>query len=66
MIPNFPIHSLTEIRPNSGENIKMVNFNNAYIAAEQRRIRNKKLANAGKLLSLIAAVTAIITYGVVA
>lgn len=44
----------------------MIQFHNAYIAAEQRRIRNKKLANAGKLLALIAAVTAIITYGAIA
>jgi hypothetical protein len=44
----------------------MVTFPKEIIAAEQKRIRNKKLANAGKLLALIAAVTAIITYGVVA
>ncbi len=44
----------------------MVTFPKELVAAEQRRIRNKKLANAGKLLALIAAVTAIITYGVLA
>jgi hypothetical protein len=44
----------------------MITIPNAYINAEKRRVRNKKLANAGKLLALIAAVTAIITYGVVA
>lgn len=44
----------------------MVNFSKEIIAAEQKRIRNKKLANAGKLLALVLAITAIITYGVVA
>jgi hypothetical protein len=44
----------------------MVQFHNAYIAAEQRRIRNKKLANAGKLLALVLALSAIIAWGFIA
>lgn len=44
----------------------MVTFPKELVAAEHRRVRNAKLANCGKLLALIAAVTAIITYGVVA
>ena len=44
----------------------MVRIHQEIIAAEERRIRNLKLRNAGKLLALIAAVTAIITYGVLA
>lgn len=44
----------------------MITIPSAYLEAEKRRARNAKLANCGKLLALIAAVTAIITYGVVA
>ena len=44
----------------------MITIPSAYIAAEHRRVRNSKIANCGKLLALIAAVTAIITYGVIA
>lgn len=44
----------------------MVQFHNAYIAAEQRRIRNKKLANAGKFLALVLALSAIIAWGFIA
>ena len=44
----------------------MITIPSAYLNAEKRRARNAKLANCGKLLALIAAVTAIITYGVIA
>lgn len=44
----------------------MVRIPQEIIAREERRIRNLKLRNAGKLLTLAAAVAAIIAYGALA
>lgn len=44
----------------------MVTFPKELVAAEHRRVQHHKIANCGKLLALVAAVVAIITYGVVA
>lgn len=44
----------------------MVRIPQEIIAAEQKRVRNLKLRNAGKLLTLAAAVVAIIAYGALA
>lgn len=44
----------------------MVHFDNAYINAERRRVRNVKIRNTCKLLALIACVVAIVAYGALA